>query len=206
MPSSKRKLQILGAFTVLSLVALAVGCKGFFVNPTLTTVTIGPQGASIEMGSTLQMVATGTYDDGSTKSLTGNILWSSADTSIATVNNSGLVSGVLFGSTSITAASGTVSGSTTINIALANIIKIDVTPTSPSIFVGSDQPFVATATVQGGQTFDISDSAQWTSSNTSVATIDSTGDATGLAVGTTQITATSDNVTSTAVTLTVTQQ
>lgn len=203
MPSSTRKLHLLVAFSTLLLLAFAAGCRGFFVNPTLTTVTVGPQGVSIEQGSTLQMTASGTYDDGSTKTLTANVLWTSSDTSTATVSNSGLVTGVQFGSTSITATSGTISGSTTISVVLGNITRIDVTPTSQSILIGGEQQFTAIATVQGGQQFDITDSATWRSSNTGVATIDTSGLATGVAAGTTQITATSDNITSNAATLTV---
>jgi uncharacterized protein YjdB len=203
MLSSKRKIRVLAAFAVLLLSALAVGCRGFFVNPTLTTVTVGPSGADIQVGKTLQMVASGTYDDGSTKTLTGNVLWSSSDTGIATVSDSGLATGVLFGSAVITATSGTVSGSTTLNVSLANIIKIEVTPTTWSMQIGDDKQFTAIATVQGGQQFNITDSAQWTSTNTSIATIDSGGLASGVAAGTVSITATSDNITSNSATLTI---
>lgn len=206
MATNTRKLQLLVAFSTLLLLAVAAGCRGFFVNPTLTTVTVGPQGASIEQGKTLQMTATGTYDDGSTKTLTANVLWTSADTTVVSVNGTGLVTGKQFGSTSITATSGTISGSTTITVVLGNITRIDVTPTSQSIPVGGEQQYTAIATVQGGQQFDITSSAQWQSSNTSVATIDTSGLATAVAAGTTQITATSDNITSNAATLTVTAQ
>lgn len=201
--ASSRKLHLLVAFSALLLLAFAAGCRGFFVNPTLTTVTVGPQGASIEQGSTLQMTATGTYDDGSNKTLTANVVWTSSDTSTATVSNSGLVTGEQFGSSSITATSGTISGSTTITVVLGNITRIDVTPTSQGILIGGEQQFTAIATVQGGQQFDITDSATWRSSNTGVATIDTSGLATGIAAGTTQITATSDNITSNAATLSV---
>jgi len=52
MLSSKKKVQIASAFVTLLLCALAVGCKGFFVNPTLTTVTVGPT-ATINQGGTV---------------------------------------------------------------------------------------------------------------------------------------------------------
>ena len=204
MLSTKPKLQLLLAFTTLLLLALAVGCRGFFVNPTLTTVTVGPATPSIEQGQTLQMVATGTYDDGSTKSLAGsNVLWSTDDVSVATISKGGLLTGVGLGSTTITASSGTISGSTTATVQLANVVSISITPTSGSITVGGTIFFTAIATVQGGQTYDITDSAIWTSSDVNVATIDTTGMATGVAVGTTNITATSSGIVSNVVVLTV---
>jgi len=175
MSSAKPKVQLLLAFTTLLALALGAGCRGFFVDPTLTTVTVGPATPSIEQGSTLQMTATGTYDDGSTKTLTANVQWSSADASLASVNSSGLVTGNVFGATTITATSGTISGSTSVTITLANITRIDVAPADISILVGQTQAYTATATTSDGLTHDITSIAQWTSSDTNVATIDATG-------------------------------
>jgi uncharacterized protein YjdB len=152
------------------------------------------------------MTATGTFNDGSNKTLTSNVQWSSSDKTVATVSASGVVSGVATGSATITATSGTVSGSTTVTIALANLVSIAVTPTSPAVRSGQTQQFMAIGTVQGGGTSDITNSVTWASSNTNVATISAAGLATAQTVtqsSTTSITAKSGNLTSPAVTLTV---
>ena len=81
MLNRKKKIQGLVAFTGLLLLAFGAGCKGFFVNPTLTSVAVGPQ-AAIQQGKTVQMTAVGTYDDGSTKNLT-NVFWSPASVTAA---------------------------------------------------------------------------------------------------------------------------
>ena len=203
MPDHKRKLNLFFAFATLLLLAAAVGCRGFFVNPTLTGLTVGPTTPSVQQGNTLQMTATGTYDDGSTKTLTGNVLWSTDNSTIATVNTSGLLSAVSPGTATITATSGTVTGSTTAMITIANLVSITITPTAPSITVGNTQQFMAMGTVQGGGTMDVTNFVTWASSNTQVATIDNTGLASTFIAGTTQITASSGTVTSPAVTLTV---
>ena len=39
---SAKKLKLLGSFAVLLSLAFAVSCKGFFVNPTVTSMAIGP--------------------------------------------------------------------------------------------------------------------------------------------------------------------
>ena len=68
--------------------------------------------------------------------------------------------------------------------------SIAVTPASPpNLAVGSTQQFKATGTYSDGSTSDISSSVIWNSDNTSVATIDSKGLATGVTAGTTNITA-----------------
>lgn len=83
--------------------------------------------------------------------------------------------------------------------------SIVVTPASPvaNVEVGSTQQFTATGNYSDGSTTDISSKVTWTSSDTTVATIDSNGVATGIAVGNTNITASLSGVTSPAVTLTV---
>src|SRR5262245_26096333 len=90
MRSSRRKLLSASVFLVL---AIAVGCTGFFVNPTLSTLAIGPQTPTLTANpvQTLQMSATGTFSDGSTQDLTGKVLWSSATPNCAGIGKGGLV-------------------------------------------------------------------------------------------------------------------
>jgi hypothetical protein len=175
MPS-KRKRQIFATITTLLLFAAGVGCTGFFVNPTLTGITVGPT-ATIQQSKTVQMTATGTYNDGSTKTLTSGIFWSSGTQSVATVNSStGLVTGVSPGTATITGASGTQTGTATITVTIANLTAITVTPTNQSITAGNPEQFVATGTANG-QPVVITDSVTWSFSPSSATgvSIDSSG-------------------------------
>ena len=82
--------------------------------------------------------------------------------------------------------------------------SIAITPNPPpTLTVTYSQNFTATATYPNGTTADISTQTVWRSSETSIATIDSYGSAKGLAIGTTNITATLDGITSPPVTLSV---
>jgi trimeric autotransporter adhesin len=165
MLSRKKKFQIAGSFSTLLLLALAIGCKGFFVNPTLTSISVGPT-ATINQGGTVQMSAVGTYNDGSTQTLT-NVLWSSSPTSIATISGAGLVTGVSVGSATITGASGTESGTATITVALSNVTAITVSPTTKSIQAnGGTGDFTASATISGGSPVDITSTATWAITST----------------------------------------
>jgi trimeric autotransporter adhesin len=164
MPSTKRKLQLLAALTVLLLCAVGVGCKGFFVNPTLTTITVDPPSPQVSQGSNQQMTATGTYDDGSVSTSVSNLTWSSTPTSVATINaSSGLLSGVSVGSATVTASSANITGTTTVTVVLANVTSIQVAPSSATITSSQTQPFTATATVTGQTSqVDITGTATWT--------------------------------------------
>jgi len=195
-----RGIQFFSGLVVAFVLIPGTGCTGFFVNPTLSTLTVGPQTPSIQQGSTLQMTATGTYNDGSIKTLTNSAFWSTSDSTIASVGTTGLVTGVAPGTATITAESGTTVGSTSITIQLGNITSIAVTPTNSTMNQGSTQQFTAKATTSGGTTEDITSSATWASSNTNAGTIDSNGLFTAApsvtSPQTTIITATSGNISS----------
>ena len=81
---------------------------------------------------------------------------------------------------------------------VAVLSSIAVTPTQPSVAIGSAQQFTATGTYSDGTTNNLTASATWSSSNAGVATISNTsgsqGLATGAALGTTTITATVNSV------------
>ena len=83
---------------------------------------------------------------------------------------------------------------TTINLTVGSSTKtlsaIAVTPSNPSVTVGSQEQFTATATYSDGSTANVTSTATWMVTNTSVATISSGGLATGVAVGSTQVRAT----------------
>jgi hypothetical protein len=68
--------------------------------------------------------------------------------------------------------------------------SIAVTPTNPSIATGSTQAFTATGTYSNGSTQNLTSQVVWTSSSTSVATINNTGLATAGNPGNTTISAT----------------
>ena len=49
-----------------------------------------PANPTIAAGATQQFTATGTYSDSSTKVLTSGVTWASANTAVATIDNTGL--------------------------------------------------------------------------------------------------------------------
>jgi len=164
MSSTKQELRLAGAFAVLAIFAFSLGCRGFFVNPTLTTVTVGPTGFNLPVGSTQQMTATGTFNDGSTKTLTSGVVWTSSDPTVATVTVGGLVTGVAAGTATITAQSGTITGQSSITVSLTNVTGITITPTTGNVKTnGGTVTFKALATISGSSTpIDVSAQVNWT--------------------------------------------
>ncbi len=156
-----REWRVAIASTILLIVGIAVGCEGFFVDPILTGVTVGPA-TTIQTGNTLQMTALGTYNDGSQKKMSKNLYWSSASPTVATVNETGLVTGVGPGQSVVGCAAETVTGSATVTVIIGNLTSIKVTSQDgfTSITYGSSEQFVATGTANGQQIV-ITDSVNW---------------------------------------------
>lgn len=158
--SSIRRFRLALLFAAFLLV-LELGCEGFFVNPVLTGITVGPA-TTIQTGNTMQMAAVGTYNDGSQKTLTSNLFWSSGTPSVATINNSGLATGVGPGQTTITGASGTVTGTATLTVTIGGLTAIQVSNQDnvTGITYGTSEQFIAMGTANGHQ-FNITDSVTW---------------------------------------------
>jgi trimeric autotransporter adhesin len=172
MLSSKKKVQLVAAFSTLLLFAGVVGCNGFFVDPVLTSIAVGPT-ATINQGNTVQESAIGTYNDGSTKTLSSGTQWSSSDATIASVSTSGLVTGTSPGSATITAAYQATSGTSSITVSIGNVTALKITPPSGTVAInGTSAPFFAYATVSGDSTpVDVSPTATWTTSDPTNITI-----------------------------------
>ena len=129
--------------------------------------------------------------------------WKSNNTSVATVDANGRVTGVAMGSTTITATS-IVSAAiqATFNITVTEQKSITLNPTSMNLVAGSSQTIQATVIAAS-----LTDkSIIWTSGNAGVATVDNTGKVTGVSVGTATIIAklNADNSVQAQATVTVT--
>jgi hypothetical protein len=173
MLSRKKKLQLVAAFATFFLVVVGVACSGFFVAPVLTSIAVGPT-ATINQNATVQESAIGTYNDGSTKILGSGVQWSSSDTGFATVNTSGLVTGVSPGDATITAAFQATSGTSSITVSLGNVTALKITPQSNTVVVNGTTatPYFANATVEGQSApVDVSPTAQWSTTDPTNLTI-----------------------------------
>jgi uncharacterized protein YjdB len=163
------------------------------VNVTLApvaSVTVAPSTANIAITGTVQLTAT--PKDANGNPLTGRaISWSSSDNTIATVNGSGLVTGVAAGSVTITATSEGKSGTASVTVAGAPVASVTVTPASASVQAGQTQQLTATLKDANGNIL-TGRTVTWSSNNTSVATVSSSGLLTAKVAGSATITATSE--------------
>jgi hypothetical protein len=150
--------------------------------PALESISVTPTNAFVFTSATKQFAATGTYSDGSTKTITSSVSWSSSVASVASISSGGLASGASTGTTTITAALGSVSGTAVLTVQ-PTLVSITIAPVNPSVKVGLTLQFAATGNYSDGSAQDLSNSVTWTSNKPGVATINSSGLATGVAKG-----------------------
>ncbi len=167
---------------------------------TLSYVTISPTNPSIFLGGTQQFYATAHFSDGTTESVTSAATWTSSNPAVATVGNAtgsyGFAQSLSGGTSTIKAT--LASSSQTSILTVKTLTSITVNPTTAQIAVGQTQPFTATGNYSDGTQKDLTTSAQWSASPTSVATESNTtgtqGVATAVAQGTAMISATSGTI------------
>ncbi len=163
-----RKVALSLAFAGLLLVAFGASCRGFFVNPTLTSITINPSTPNVQLGTTLSVSAFGVYNDGSSATLTSGVSWSTSDATIVAITGNcateacgtATVSGVAVGTATLTAGSQSVTSTATATTYIT-VSQLTIAPTSQSIAADGENtplPFIVKAVTSTG-TIDISDVA-----------------------------------------------
>jgi hypothetical protein len=120
----------------------------------------------------------------------------SSNTAIATINSTGLATGIAYGTVAISGNRQCYITTTNFSVGsqTATITSVAVSPASAAIAIGNTQQFVATAANSNGTRSVITSAASWTSSDSTIATVSSGGLATGVTSGTVTITASSGSV------------
>ena len=149
---------------------------------TLTSITVTPAAAPVAAGQTQQFLANGIFSDHSTTDITNSVTWTSSPTNVATINSTGLAMGVSAGSATITATSGSVSGTAALTVTAAVLTEIDIAPDGQVIPIGGQYQLTLTGTYSDGSTPPITSGATWSSSDPTLASVDpATGNVTGVA-------------------------
>jgi hypothetical protein len=187
-----KRLLLTAGFSLLLLAAFGAGCKGFFTDPTLTSITInGP--TSVQVGSNASLSAFGVNNQSQGATLTSGVSWSSSDPTIAEITGScatqpcGGVSvlGVAAGQVTITASDQSVTNTANLNVVLPGVTNFEVcegtfgattncssgsTPLKWTVSGtnGGSQTFVAQGTANNTE-FDLTTQSTWTVTQTPAA-------------------------------------
>ena len=162
------------------------------------TVTVAPVASVVVAPSTVALFVgdattlTATSRDAAGTVLTGRpVSWSSGNAAVATVSSSGVVTAVGTGSVTITAVVEGQSASATVTVSPVPVASVSVTPATASLDVGQTAALSATPLSAAGVPLS-GRAVTWSSSNTAVAAVSSSGVVTALGSGTATISATSE--------------
>ncbi|PQP83809.1 cadherin [Paenibacillus sp. PCH8] len=144
------------------------------------------QSLDLRTGDTKDIVLTAIYSDNTPNDKASEIAeWSTSDEKVATVVN-GKVTGQSAGTAVITAKVG--SQSVTVDVNVEVVKRVDVDKKQVNLLLNKSEGVKVTATYPDGTTKDVTDLAEWTSSNEKVADV-LKGEITGYSAGSAKITA-----------------
>lgn len=163
----------------------------------VASVVVTPASLSMRVGLTTPLQVQTLDADGA--SLTGRtVTWTSGNPSVATVNSQGVVTALSPGAATITATSEERTGQAAVTVTLPPVQTITVSPSRDTIAVGTERAHAAELRDADGKVLS-GRVVAWSSSNNSIAAVSSNGIVTGIAPGTTTITASSEGRAGTAI-------
>ena len=165
---------------------LSATCSVSVYTPTVsvTSISVSPSTLTLNVGSTGTLSATISPSNATTKTYK----WSSETPSVATVDRNGKVTAVAPGTATIKATSTSGSKTDTCIVTVNPIAVTGVTLSASSVTLDIGATKTLTATVKPDNA--TNKNVTWSSSNTSVATVSSTGKITAKAIGQSTITVT----------------
>ena len=162
----------------------------------VASVSVTPSQPVIAVGSTITLTAQALSS--SNQPLTGRtVLWSSSTPSVATVTSTGVVNALNPGSTVVFASIDGVLGWANVTVVHVPVASVTVSPATSDVPIGQTMPLTATLADASGNTLSGRVIA-WSSNQTSIATVSSSGVVTGVSMGTATITAMSEGQVGTA--------
>jgi uncharacterized protein YjdB len=153
----------------------------------VTGVSVSPATATVGLGTTQQLNVAIAPANATNQ----NVTWTSSNTAVATVNASGLVTAVAAGTAAITVKTvdGNKTATSAITVAAIPVSSAAVSPASASLYAGNTQQLSVTISPANATNKNVT----WSSSNSAVATVNSSGLVTAVSAGTATITATTQD-------------
>ncbi|HPH66487.1 MAG TPA: Ig-like domain-containing protein [Kofleriaceae bacterium] len=164
------------------------------VDAALQQIDIAPTGLAFAKGLSAQLRAIGAFSDGSHRDITSSAHWVTDDAAIAEVSNGALDRGLVYakgvGQTTIRVSQNQIAAAAFVVVGAAEVVGINISETSVAIPAGTNKQLALIATFTDGTMVDVTDSANWRSSDPAIATISSSltrGNITAIREGVTSV-------------------
>ncbi|HEY3452104.1 MAG TPA: Ig-like domain-containing protein [Myxococcales bacterium] len=154
---------------------------------TLESIAVNPAKQTVPKGTSASFNAVGTYSDGSTQDITATVMWTSSDEKVATISNNvgsqGQAKALAPGASTVTARLDGVSGTAALNVTAAEVVSLTVAPDFTAIAKGTTGVLLATATFTDLSSLDVTDQADWTTSDNAIASVSTLAPPRGVVTG-----------------------
>ena len=181
-----------GETTVTATAGTASGSASVKVEQVPRRVTVSPETVAFDAFDQSRQLSAAVLDANGHEIEGAGVAWSAANPGVATVDSDGLVTAAGNGTTTVTAASGSASGSARVEVEQVPR-EVTVSPDSVEMQVGDSMRLTATALDANGH--EIADAVfQWSSSVPATAWVSGAGVVGAMAFGTTTVTATAGAV------------
>ena len=157
--------------------------------PVIQSIAVSPTTKILSIGGTQALAVTATYDVGPTADVTALATYASSTPSVATVSAAGVVIAVAAGTTTITATYSGKTATSAITVSPLVLQSIAITPPSATLAIGGTSPLTVTASFDTGPTANVTSTATYATSASSVATVSIAGLVTAVGPGSATITA-----------------
>lgn len=190
-----RVVRRAGTSTQVNSITLTLGEGGSVTPPdpvAVTGVSLNKNATTIAIGANETLTATITPANADNQAVT----WSSNNTAVATVNQTGKVTGVSAGTATITVTTQDGNKTATCTVTVPDpsadpvaVTGVSLNKTSTSLTVGATETLTATVAPANAT----NQAVTWSSNNTAVASVDQNGKVTAVAAGTATITVTTQD-------------
>lgn len=153
------------------------------------SLSITPPITSLAIGEEQTLTVTVNFAEGFSQDITQSALYSSSDSTIATINSQAVIRALKEGNCSITTTFSSLSQTDTLTVTPAVLQTLELTPANSSVKSGDTITFSTQATYSDATTDDVTLRASYSSSDESIVTIDNMAKATALSQGSATITA-----------------
>jgi uncharacterized protein YjdB len=187
--------------TWVSFSALLAGCGGGgsgdggsntpAVN--LVSLALSPINSALEVGDTLQLAAAGAYSNATARNLSSEVNWSVGNDSVVAVSETGLLTALAEGTTTVTARLDGLSVQRPVEVRLT-LTGLTISPGSVSLAINSSRELSVAGIYTNNSTRALDDQVSWSSSDDATATVTESGVVTANAAGPVEITATLGSV------------
>ncbi|HWH03322.1 MAG TPA: Ig-like domain-containing protein [Gemmatimonadales bacterium] len=199
--SPSRIRVIIAALALVACDTGTVGFSGTSTSPGIPGVdstadlilTVTPSPVKISVGAAAQFTAS-LRNKGTGQVLYGTPAWNSSNTGVATIDSTGLATGVGVGTTTITARQHGVSTSADLEVDQIPVASVATSPRTDTLQVGTQVTLSAVTKDNVGNTL-TGRLITWTTRSPSIATVSGSGTVTAVAVGVDSVLATSEGVT-----------